>query len=868
MPTSDFPLYAEDNNGATADSIREAATEPSVHTDTISTLVTDLTSDHAAVRSEIEGDIADIASANPTAASQTAQTLARNGYYAIGLINQFADAVETYDTTVAQINADLSSNVTNRILEHRPADEPLSYNEIKSDEKSKLQGRFNDAVSALDTAEGTAVSGFEGGAPTEEQARALMLAGYLPLAARGLWPQLQLTPQETYDAYKAAVDNGTLPSLTEMTEAERTEFLDANPGLLDQWMTIENPSQDLQNTVIRLSLPVVGSGDAEDDARWVLEALGDNPSAGNYQFQTSLENLMAINGGLAALRPWAERNNIDLATNGAVGQSQEYLKKFYADTYSHREDLVNFINSDEHEWTYSYNGPGGTYTDSRTDSGFSSDVREQLLSGYADGILNLSNHDLGGGYDDLPQQLRDDATEVFTSEMKASVGGAYWSFDDNENFQALADLLSHSTAEPGDGLAKQMASTAITSMDAHDRFWDNQPGGDDYVGDHNGYAADMLELASRNRDATIDLVSGTDTPGNYPGNFNAIVFNHGWDGENGDEGKVVKLYDWMNEEYAAGGERREAATNAFNHLAGDLTSVGEGGNFSDLMRPGGDAAGLRNPQLANTLLAATTDHLGALEIQDGKPGSSPLDEATRVRLMTLMASDPDTATKLAGAISIHQAQNTDAWASDPDQVRNGLIDLADRNSRLSTYLDASLINEASERGLDAQQAENERIQRIKLASGVVATLAGPISGPAGPVVGPMAGVGNTLLSNLLTADHIPDPSPNLDPSWTAQGGHVTTSSGLNVVRSLVANDYIDPDDVPAVLLDPASATDAQVHQAVTNLLQQTFPGQPTLYTDFNTEVENSYDADLDHLSLKGKDDGRVEAFRSDESWPT
>lgn len=882
---ADFENYAELHGGVDAEAIRSAADDPNAHTATVQSLIGDLADDDAAVASNVEGDITDATQMNLEPASSAARRLAQNGTYAIGLLNSFAATVSTFDTEVKAINDELHTNTTAAFNAQRHANdgdegggsddgpEPPDYNEVKAQEKAKLQGRYDRAVRTLED-EADAVAGkFESG-PTQEDVKRLVLAGLIPIEQASLWPSMTLTADDKFQYYKNRVNSG------QMTEEERVAFKEANPDLLQQWMDVPNPSNDLQAAIISLALPHVDAEDGEADADRVIRALDDENSSGPGGFLSSMENVQDVNNGLALLAPWAAKNHINLAHNAAVNGAQDYLQKFVADTWDKQSDIQDYIKDDKHRWTTSYTVSDGTHFDYNETDGYTDGEQSNMFKAYANAILNTSQEDFGGGWDQLPEDLRHDADQLPQSTWSTGGGFATELLDDNDDFKDLARLLVHGDVSGGDDLTKHVASTAVTSTSITDQYWDRQPG-DDHNWDDD-LASDVLELTSRNHEATSDLLAGGDgLPPNYYGssfneddpmgmmrtsNFNATLYGHDWGGD--DEGQVAQMYDWMHDSYAEGGHERELAERAFNGIANDLTKVGDGGNFGNLMGEGSDSASQKNPQLANALLAGTTDHWSEFEVQEGKPGSSDLSEAQRVRLMSLLASDPDTGVKMAGSIQVHQTQNSDEWASNPEAVKNGLIDLGDRNSRLSTYLDSSLINEASERGLDAREAEAERIQRIKLASGMVATLAGPLSGPAGPVVGPAAGVSNTLLANLLTADHIPDPAPHLDPTWTAQGGHVTTSNGINVVRSLVENGYIKEGEVPDALRDPSTSTDAQIHQAVTNLLQDTFPDQPTLYTDFNTEVENSYDSDLDHLSLKGKDDEQVKAFRNDESWPT
>lgn len=878
---ADFEDYADLNGGATAESIREAADSPSTHSATMQVLVNDLGSDSTQVRANVEGDIADATTMTLNPATAAARRLTQSGLFAVGLLNSFADTVETFDTEVETLNTELNANTNLRYQtqQNTPDDDSdsdnsdhLTYSEIKQQEKDKLQDRYTTASTTLETETDRVAALFEG-SPDAADAKALILAGYLPLASAGMWPGLTLSPEESYEAYQAAVRTGTIPSAADMTEAERQEWMEANPGLVEKWMELEDPSPELQAAIIGLQLPHVDGEDAENDTWRIIHGIED----GYYspgQIQAAFDNLGQINAALAALTPWATRNNVDLATSPAVQQSQEYLKTFYEETYSKKDEIVEYINSDEHNWTFSYTVSDGTHTEHRSSDGYSDSERNDLLSGYADGILNLSNHDVGGGYADLPQELRNDARETYSSNWDYRNGVSM--FVDNENFRSLAELLSHSTVEPGDGLAKQMGATAVASIDSYNAYWDNQPGGHRQPPWGSDTAADIFDMVSRNREATADLVAGTDVPANYPSDFNATIFNEPWDLENGNEGKVAKLYDWIHDDYAAGGESRTRADAAFENLIDDLTDVGAG-SFEELMGPDGDSAAYRNTLLTRGLTDALADHLDAFSAQPGTTDFNEvgLSEPDRIRLMTFIASDRVEdesstfdlnrgAARLSAYVSAYQQDNLYDWAENPD---NNPRALAERNARLQGLLDIGLINEAEDRGLDVNQAEAERVRNIKIGAGMVSTLAGQIPVPG---LGPAASVGNTLLGNLLTPDHMPSPNANLSVDWQVDGSHVTAQSSLALVAGLVDAGKVDPDALPPVLQDTSGHSNAEIEDAVDNLLTEYFRNNPphdtSFYSDFSNKVNDVYDDYARFYSLHAEGDQEIDEFLTSENW--
>ncbi|VXC43780.1 hypothetical protein [Aeromicrobium sp. 9AM] len=880
----------------TGDAIRAAGEKPGSDAAVIQSLAGELEGDEKNAAAAIEGDIEAGVKANTTAAKTAAQNLAAKGQYAVGLLNQFAGFVDDFDREVNEINVEYKKRYDSTIFgmhhmpEYRSGEEKIDYKGIAASIQADLKGRYSKAEATIDDAADGIASKFKQG-PTDANVRELIRAGLIPLTSAGLWPGLALTPEDKYAYYRSRMDAGLMPDFAHMTEEQRTAFIDENPGLLESWLQIKDPGKGLQADIIALALPHVDGDDAKGDVSKILGVLGDDANVSPADFLNAFHNVSGINEGLALLAPWAAKNGVDLASNATVGNAQSYLKTFVEGTYSKKDDILDYINANEHEWKtgqqrdypYSpYGGPSGSYDVTDKVGGFTDSWKDMLQEDYANSILNLSNTDVGGSYDDLPEDLRHDAREMFTSEMKGSIGGAYWTFDDNEHFKSLAELLVHGDAEPGDGLAKQMASTAIASTDAYETFWDKQPGGDRQGQWDTGLTADILDMVSRNRDATADLVSGVDVPDNYPSNFNATILDEPWDLENGEEAKAAKMYSWIHDDAISGDPAAVArADQAFDKLTQDITAV-DGDNFKHLMGEDGDSAAFRNTLITREITDALSDHLGEFAAETGTPeaNKSPLSEADRIRLMTYIASDnvlgndhPSQfdaergANRLATYVNAYQHDQIFKWAANPDDNPRTL---ADSNGRLQAYLDAGLVNAAQEHGLNANDAEAERVRNLKIASGIVSTLAGKIP-VAGDFLGPATGIGNTLLANLTTAEHFPAPNADLGYDWQPDGSHVTTHNTVTMIDALVESGKLDPATLPSVLKDnPGHASNAALQDAADTVLTKYFRDNPphddTFYTDFSEQIGDVYKFYSDHYSLTGMDDNHIKEFLTSKGW--
>jgi len=888
----------------TGDAIRAAGEKPGSDAAVIQSLAGELEGDEKNAAAAIEGDVEAGVKANTTAARTTAQSLAAKGQYAVGLLNQFAGFVDQFDNTVNQINIDYNTRYRSTIfgLQHQPeyktGEEKIDYKGIAAGIEADLKGRYAQAEATIDDAADGIASKFKQG-PTDENVRELIRAGLIPLTSAGLWPGLALTPEDKYHYYRSRMDAGLMPDFAHMTEEQRTAFIDENPGLLESWLQIKDPGQGLQLDIIALALPHVDSDDAKGDVAKILGVLGDDADVSPADFLNAFHNVSGINEGLALLAPWAAKNGVDLAHNTTVGNAQSYLKEFVAGTYSKKDDILDYINANEHEWKtgetrdypYSpYGGLSGSYDVTDKVGGFTDSWKDMLQEDYANAILNTSQEDFGGSWESLPEDLRHDADQLPQSTWS---NGAFPTelLDDNDDFKDLARLLAHGDAVPGDDLAKHIASTAVTSTSITDQYWDRQPG-DDHNWDDD-LASDVLDVVSRNHEATSDLVSGKgDLPPNYYGtsfnedeplgmvrttNFNATLFGHDWKGD--DEGQVAHMYDWIHDSHVAGGHEQYLADRAFNGLAKSISET-DGDVFKNLMGSHddgkGDSAAQNNRLLAIAITNGLADHLSEFASEDDAAG---LTKADQVRLMTLLMSDHDTgdhqstAFRLSTLVTAHEQDRIRAFINDPGSM--GARELAGANARLSAMLDAASENEATERHANLQDAENDHIRDMKIASGIVATLAGKIP-IAGDIVGAPAGVANTLVSNLLTPASLPAPPPNLPDDWAPTGSHVRTANSLVMIDALVQSHAIPASDVPSSLRYPYTADSDKLADDASALLDSYFkqhvppgssPDSP-FYSTFVNEIGDQYDSYHDFYSIpkSSKPGDDIGPFLTDGGW--
>ena len=204
----------------TGDAVRAAAEKPGSDASVIQSLAGELEGDEKRAADSIEGDIEHGVTANTTAARTAAHNLAVKGQYAVGLLNRFGEAVDTFDETVNQINIDYKTRYDNTIFgmhhqpEYRSGDEKIDYAGVAASIKADLMARYHKAEGVIDDAADEIASMFKQG-PTDANVKDLMVAGLIPLSAASLFPGVKLT-----DAEKQQALANTIKGMTPQEQAQ------------------------------------------------------------------------------------------------------------------------------------------------------------------------------------------------------------------------------------------------------------------------------------------------------------------------------------------------------------------------------------------------------------------------------------------------------------------------------------------------------------------------------------------------------------------------------------------------------------------------------------------------------------------------
>lgn len=405
---ADFENYGDLYGGVTAAQIRTAADTPAQNVTVLNGIAGELDGDDKAIAGQLEGAVEAGTRTNPQQAAQLSRDLAQKGSYAVGLLNQFAAAVEVFDEKVADLNERLRTTTQSRYsaVVHDPdvrsGDvEGLDYHEIKAQVKSELRGEYETAVSTLDTATDEVATMFQNYTP--ENIKKLLTSGFIPLSATGLWPAIELTPDEQRQALQNAIDNGTLPDFATMTLEETKQYIQDNPEVSAGLLAV------MSLPTLSPALTKLVQGQAAVDAD-ILNGVIDGD--GEYaDIAESTARLEAINASIA---------DGHKMTAAEADYIEQYVNSVGAENLSNLSTAVR-----------------GSLPAGMPSYAADSTVNTALQP-IADSILNYSN----------PAVHRDDADVDSAAYLGSTLSPADGRISLNEMPQAIQDLVNQRVGHP------------------------------------------------------------------------------------------------------------------------------------------------------------------------------------------------------------------------------------------------------------------------------------------------------------------------------------------------------------------------------------------------------------------------------------
>ncbi|WP_435113656.1 hypothetical protein, partial [Nocardiopsis synnemataformans] len=448
---------------------------------------------------------------------------------------------------------------------------------------------------------------------------------------------------------------------------------------------------------------------------------GKEPDAEYYQI---LAQLAAIN----ALALDGQRNGNQLRPHQI-----DYLEEFYAtiDEHSSVTGLAPNIESNET---------------------LSNEERAELMEALGGGLLALSDGRLGGGYDHLPEGVRElvngpggywepGGSPPGESATKEERGNESWL----NAAGGLGDLLQAAPSLEGQPMRGGTAFSTHLTVSISEALEMDYPDSDPELTEK---LEPLLDVTTRNPEANAVLLTGETTNGNpysHP-NFGDIdlgetlgrLYQNDWD-DNGEA--VAQITDWISgyadsddpdQQKLAG----DSTANLIEAIAGDnelyLELIGvkmeeDEGTFiiTNKDEPKVSFSEI-NPEIAESFFEVFHTYIddfggetdGVYEYRTGEQDLNlPLE--ARTRFMQYIASDDASAVRMIASVEGQQMSNLSFDNINPDSP----FTAGSENGTLQGLLDSSLQNEAMNRTANADEAAESTAERQRQAAMLITDIA-------------------------------------------------------------------------------------------------------------------------------------------------
>ncbi|MGK9270677.1 hypothetical protein KXR83_06705 [Williamsia muralis] len=417
------------------------------------------------------------------------------------------------------------------------------------------------------------------------------------------------------------------------------------------------------------------------------------------------------------------------------------------------------------------------------------------------GLLILSNEKVGagsvhGGFDSLPQWMRDWSTHRDRDEWIVNLGGKPTNIAAQD--YKIAKMLANtgSGIAPGERLGTELIRKSETEMawKQHSELITGSFPGAEVSDQQNNYETTMenlLSVGTRSHEASAAILSGhysdgTALDGDY--NRDRTVQNllaHEWREQ--DNGKTAaNLVNWV-DDYAADqtdAHRAELSARAFRGLLDSTSATGD--QFGNLMNIGASekSVGDLNPAVAAAIEESIRPYLNVMS--GGSPEMYGFDTSTHndldfgndadalrdqsQRAMALAASDPETAARLVHDVQAQQALNVHNLVTlepDASAVPNA-TEVGARNGGLQNLLTDGLtaaeLDDWHDEHLGSGTSGLSNDDRAAISSNVEETIKKVAGGL--PVVGNTAEFGLDLASPWVPAWDADVKAPDQGPTPT------------------------------------------------------------------------------------------------------
>jgi len=440
-----------------------------------------------------------------------------------------------------------------------------------------------------------------------------------------------------------------------------------------------------------------------------------------------------------------------------------------------------------------------------------------LSAAAANGLLVLSRptartqdneHD---GYERLPSWLRD----TLAIEDNDPNNDPYAHF---QLMADLGDLLGHSTVEAGTGLSRELAESVGWMIEYADYRADSLSAEAevDLRAQIAASAPHLLDVVARNDEVCFDLLTGSGMPDDYSAaEYFTDLYTFDWSVDDGAAaaGLTDFIPTWaMRDDPIAASRAEDAIFDLVQIVTGDtgfeqlMDGVGSSGIAAE------SAVGQVNPAITQGFVASMApfmDQFAGPQVDGADPmGLRDLSFETRVRFTTVIGTDPESATALAGLSYAYEQQKLQDYAVSGTAEQTG-----GNVGRLRGIVDAGLINAEIDAGADHVAAEATAARTSQMGRDIAQGLLGAIPVPGAP------GLVDTVFAAInaqASQSGATQGAEALSPGRTEDERRYDTAAA--VMTGLVSSGQIPFSPMPLPVAGSVSAPDQRSTEDLTQAL--------------------------------------------------
>lgn len=544
-------------------------------------------------------------------------------------------------------------------------------------------------------------------------------------------------------------------------------------------------------------------GNGEEHAEELLEYIEEDkePDAHYYHL---LAQLATING----LALDGQRNGNQLRP-----EQIEYLEEFYATLDDPGNKSTDMF---------------GLFPKLEENEAFSDAEREELMEALGGGLLALSDGQLGGGYEHLPEGVQ----TLVEGPDDWPIGSPSHESDDKEEERRyeswidsaaiLGDLLQAAPSyegQPMQGGTAFSAHLTVSISETMDSEYQDTQSEFPEVLDVTDKLEPLLDVTTRNPEANAVLLTGETTNGNpysHPGLGDIDIgetLGNLYQADWPDDGETVaQITDWI-PEYAGSDDPKmmelagDSSAGLIEAIASDndlyLDLIGvefeEKDNNLDKAKTSFTE---KNPEIAESFFGVFHSYLedfgGEVDSGTHEYNASEqhlnLDPESRARFMQYIAGDEESAIRMISSVEAQKMENLSFDGLDPEKPEVA----GSENGTLQGLLDTALQNEAMNRTANEDEATAENVERQREAATLVSDMAlSMIKEPAG--ANPVTSLGADILE-MIVKDEIQNTleeeiQEDIGDFAEAKGDTHTSEAEVRRDASLyIINQLIDSED--------------------------------------------------------------------------